>query len=130
MFEQTRGVDLSKNNPWLDSSIKNKRKKVCFTVTEMSPPQLPHCRRVDNEGTFGHLHSKKCGNYEELYGADLCKRAHSLTISNESLSSYIIHQNENPTEKCVARKREPSLLSITKYKLDQFLDVNSESRSI
>ena len=126
MFEEVQGKDLRKGNPWLDSSIKSERRRaVCFTVAEINPPQLPNCRRLDEKGEYGHLHSKKCGNYEELHGVDLCKRACALAVSCEPLSVYIVHEIVKTPEKCSVRKREPSLLSLTKEKLDRFLDEKS-----
>ena len=80
MFEELQEKNLSEGNPLMDPLIKTKRKKVCFAIAEMVPTQLPHCRRVEENEEYGHLHSKKCKNYEDLKDYELYNRANVLSI--------------------------------------------------
>ena len=77
MFENIQGKNLSKDNPWLNPrlAIRTIRKKVTFSITELSPPELPHCRRKNIKGNYGHLHSLGCSNYEDIDGRELVHRA-------------------------------------------------------
>ena len=73
LFESVQGKDLRKGNPWLDrEAAKQKRqeiakqrkmKRVRFSLAEILPPHLPHCRRINlAKPKFGYLHSEKCKN--------------------------------------------------------------------
>lgn len=80
LFQRTQGRDLCKGNPWLSKEtaeekrleISKRRKTVRFSLTEISPPHYPHCRREDLNQKFGHLHSDKCKNSasEKSSGSD------------------------------------------------------------
>ena len=127
MFEEIQGKDLCKGNPWLDPLIvTERRKEVCFTISEISPPQLPHCRRVDEEGEYGHLHSRKCENYEELDCTELCNRAHVLSVYfPKPFPLYIDYgkgKKSKYKDRYPLRKRDPPHLLMTTEMLEKFMD--------
>ena len=100
MFQEIQNRDLCKGNPWLDKNalnliklkISKRSKHVSFKLTEITPTQLPHCRRNDTSVEFGCLHSKTCKNSysEKSKGCDDLrwrKRAIYLQNHGPSISS-------------------------------------------
>ena len=134
MFEQIQGKDLCKGNPWLDSLIITKRRKeVCFTTTEIIPPQLPHCRRLDEKGEYGYLHSRKCVNYEELDCTELTKQPHALSVYFPKPTPLYIDvrrgEKSKYNERYPLRKRRPPHLLMTTEMLENFLGASVDTDS-